>query len=219
MVPGADDARRDASARCSRARTWYCLSRWRAGHLRRYWHQVEYALEPLLAVGARVVWHCDGDYRPLLDDVLASGVGSLRGFQRECGMELEWIRNLPARAAWASASDLQGHVGDGDAAARYARAMLRAEVHRIADLCTRPCWAGVYDEQHDHADDAVREPDRLTCAVQESASGKPCSVRQIAEDAEQQRSAAARDEMAGVWTHSSCDETSPPRPVDRWRRW
>ena len=65
---------------------------------REYWHWVEYALEPLLAVGARVVWHCDGDYRPLLDDVLASGVGGLQGFQRECGMELEWIRNLCTRS-------------------------------------------------------------------------------------------------------------------------
>ena len=35
---------------------------------------------------------------PLLDDVLASGVGGLQGFQRECGMELEWIRNLCTRS-------------------------------------------------------------------------------------------------------------------------
>jgi pimeloyl-ACP methyl ester carboxylesterase len=58
---------------------------------REYFPLLEYALEPLLEVGARVVWHCDGDYRPLLDDVLACGIGGLQGFQRECGMELEWI--------------------------------------------------------------------------------------------------------------------------------
>jgi hypothetical protein len=52
---------------------------------------LEYVLEPVLEVGGRVVWHCDGDWRPLLDDVLACGVGGLQGFQRECGMDLEWI--------------------------------------------------------------------------------------------------------------------------------
>jgi hypothetical protein len=63
-----------------------------------YWHRVEYALEPLLEVGAKIVWHCDGDYRPLLDDVLACGIGGLQGFQTECGMDLEWIRRLRTRA-------------------------------------------------------------------------------------------------------------------------
>jgi hypothetical protein len=64
---------------------------------REYFPWVEYALEPLVEVGAKVVWHCDGNYRPLLDDVLACGVGGLQGFQRECGMELEWIANLRTR--------------------------------------------------------------------------------------------------------------------------
>jgi hypothetical protein len=62
-----------------------------------YWELVEYALEPMVEVGARVVWHCDGNYRPLMDDVLACGIGGLQGFQRECGMDLEWIRDLRTR--------------------------------------------------------------------------------------------------------------------------
>jgi hypothetical protein len=64
---------------------------------REYFPLLEYALEPVLAAGARVVWHCDGDYRPLLDDVLACGIGGLQGFQRECGMDLEWIVDLQSR--------------------------------------------------------------------------------------------------------------------------
>ena len=59
---------------------------------REYWPLVEYCFEPLLAVGGKPIWHCDGDVRPILDDILASGVGGLQGFQPECGMELEWIR-------------------------------------------------------------------------------------------------------------------------------
>ncbi|MCC7446345.1 MAG: hypothetical protein IT324_02965 [Anaerolineae bacterium] len=58
---------------------------------REYFPLVEYAIEPLLAVGAKLVWHCDGDYRPIIDDVLACGIAGLQGFQSECGMELDWI--------------------------------------------------------------------------------------------------------------------------------
>jgi hypothetical protein len=58
---------------------------------REYFPLLEYVWEPLLEVGAKLIWHCDGDWRPLLDDVLACGAGGLQGFQRECGMDLEWI--------------------------------------------------------------------------------------------------------------------------------
>jgi hypothetical protein len=56
-----------------------------------YFPKVEYVLEPLLEAGAKIVWHCDGNYTKLLDDVLATGVNGLQGFQRECDMDLEWI--------------------------------------------------------------------------------------------------------------------------------
>jgi len=62
-----------------------------------YWPLLEYAIEPLLEVGAVLVWHCDGTVQPILPDVLACGFGGLQGFQRECGMELEWIVNLRSR--------------------------------------------------------------------------------------------------------------------------
>ncbi len=58
---------------------------------REYFPRVEYVLAPLLEAGARIVWHCDGNYTRLLDDVLALGIHGLQGFQRECGMDLEWI--------------------------------------------------------------------------------------------------------------------------------
>jgi hypothetical protein len=64
---------------------------------REYYPLLEYALEPLLAVGAKVVWHCDGNSRPVLDDILACGIGGLQGFQRECGMALKWIVDLRTR--------------------------------------------------------------------------------------------------------------------------
>lgn len=56
---------------------------------REYFPLIEYALEPLLDIDAKIIWHCDGNYLPILDDVLACGVAGLQGFQRECGMLLE----------------------------------------------------------------------------------------------------------------------------------
>ncbi len=53
---------------------------------REYFPRVEYVFEPLLEAGAQLVWHGDGDYRPLVDDVLACGAAGPQGFQGECGM-------------------------------------------------------------------------------------------------------------------------------------
>jgi hypothetical protein len=61
------------------------------------WHRqeqfplIEYAWEPLLQAGAKIIIHCDGDYRAFVDDMLALGAAGLQGFQSECGMHLEWI--------------------------------------------------------------------------------------------------------------------------------
>lgn len=54
-----------------------------------YWPMLRHAMEPLLAVGARQVWHCDGDCRLLLDPIFDCGLAGLQGFQEECGMVLE----------------------------------------------------------------------------------------------------------------------------------
>jgi hypothetical protein len=62
-----------------------------------YFPLVEYSLEPLVAVGAQLVWHCDGDVRPIIHDVLACGFAGLQGFQTECGVDPEWIVKLRTR--------------------------------------------------------------------------------------------------------------------------
>ena len=56
---------------------------------RYYAPQVRYGLEPLLEVGCRPVWHCDGNIRPMLDFLIDAGVQGLQGFQPECGMVLD----------------------------------------------------------------------------------------------------------------------------------
>ena len=62
---------------------------------REYFPLLEYVWEPLRDVGAKLVWHCDGDYRPLLDDVLA--------FIQEAG--LLHIEEVPL-----SASHVKGYL-------------------------------------------------------------------------------------------------------------
>lgn len=58
---------------------------------RYYAPALAYALEPLLEAGCKPVWHCDGDVRPIVDMLLASGVQGLQGFQPECGMTLDYV--------------------------------------------------------------------------------------------------------------------------------
>lgn len=49
-------------------------------------------LAPFLEGGVRVVRHCDGDIRPLLDDFLAVGYSGFQGFQYELGVDLFDLR-------------------------------------------------------------------------------------------------------------------------------
>jgi hypothetical protein len=56
-----------------------------------YMPQLAYAIEPLLEVGCRPVWHSDGDVRPLMGMLIDAGVQGFQGFQSECGMLLEEI--------------------------------------------------------------------------------------------------------------------------------
>ena len=62
-----------------------------------YAPQLEYGLEPLLEAGIRPVWHCDGDVRPMLDMLIASGVQGLQGFQPECGMNIDFVASKRTR--------------------------------------------------------------------------------------------------------------------------
>ena len=53
--------------------------------------QLRFGLQPLLKVGCRPVWHCDGDVRPLLDMLIDCGVQGFQGFQPDCGVTIEYV--------------------------------------------------------------------------------------------------------------------------------
>jgi hypothetical protein len=52
-----------------------------------YFPTVKMIVEPLVDAGVRLVHHCDGDIRPIVDDLLAMGFAGLQGFQYELGID------------------------------------------------------------------------------------------------------------------------------------
>jgi hypothetical protein len=63
--------------------------------LRKYYlPTVKMIIEPLVDAGIRLIHHCDGDVRPLLNDYLEIGFSGLQGFQYELGINLYELRNI-----------------------------------------------------------------------------------------------------------------------------
>ncbi|MEK7475340.1 MAG: uroporphyrinogen decarboxylase family protein [Candidatus Coatesbacteria bacterium] len=59
---------------------------------RLYFPALARAVEPLHAAGIRIVWHCDGDVRPVLGRLVDRiGVAGFQGFQEETGCTLEGV--------------------------------------------------------------------------------------------------------------------------------
>ena len=66
--------------------------------LRKYYlPTVQMIIEPLVDAGVRLIHHCDGDVRPLLDDYLAIGFSGFQGFQYELGLDPYAIRQKRSR--------------------------------------------------------------------------------------------------------------------------
>jgi hypothetical protein len=52
-----------------------------------YFPTVRMIIEPLVDAGVRLIHHCDGDVRPVVDDFIAIGFSGLQGFQYELGVD------------------------------------------------------------------------------------------------------------------------------------
>jgi hypothetical protein len=53
-----------------------------------YFPTVAMIIEPLVDAGVRLIHHCDGDVRPVVDDFIAIGFSGFQGFQYELGIDL-----------------------------------------------------------------------------------------------------------------------------------
>lgn len=54
---------------------------------RAYWPCVRRIVEPLVDAGLRLIHHCDGDVRAVIDDMIAAGFSGFQGFQYEVGVD------------------------------------------------------------------------------------------------------------------------------------
>jgi uroporphyrinogen decarboxylase len=52
-----------------------------------YFPTVQMIVEPLVDAGVRLIHHCDGDVRPVVDDFIAIGFSGFQGFQYELGVD------------------------------------------------------------------------------------------------------------------------------------
>ena len=55
------------------------------------------ALDPLLAAGVKLMWHCDGNLMALVPRLIEAGVSGFQGFQYEDGMDYESICQMTSR--------------------------------------------------------------------------------------------------------------------------
>lgn len=63
-----------------------------------YFPELKWALEPLVENGIGIIWHCDGNITPILNDIMDLGVMGLQGFEEEHGVRYDEIVNLKDRS-------------------------------------------------------------------------------------------------------------------------
>ena len=73
-----------------------------------YFPALRYAVQPLIEADIRMIWHCDGDIRPILPQLLDAGMSGFQGFQEEAGVTLEEMAAL--RTRWGRKPILWGSV-------------------------------------------------------------------------------------------------------------
>lgn len=62
-----------------------------------YWPATKRALQPLKETGMKILWHCDGNIMPILDDLIDIGVDGLQGFEEEAGVDINELSEIKAK--------------------------------------------------------------------------------------------------------------------------
>jgi len=62
-----------------------------------YFPALRHALEPLVEVGAEIIWHSDGYIIPILDDLIDCGITGFQGFQEATGFDIQDITRRVVR--------------------------------------------------------------------------------------------------------------------------
>lgn len=101
-----------------------------------YFPHLDYALQPLVNDGFKLVWHCDGNVNDLLGPLISIGINGFQGFQEECGTRIKDVARLRARNGdplilWGSVSVINVvEVGTEDD--------IRREIQRVLDEWPHP---------------------------------------------------------------------------------
>jgi hypothetical protein len=98
-----------------------------------YAPQLKHGLEPLLNVGCKPVWHCDGDVRSILDMLLDCGVKGFQGFQPECGMRIEEI--VQKRTREGNRLLIYGPMSVTTELPVFTPTEIKARVRQVIDVC------------------------------------------------------------------------------------
>ena len=62
-----------------------------------YFPELKWAMGPLVENGIGIIWHCDGNVNPILNDIMDLGVMGLQGFEEEHGVRYDDIVKLKDR--------------------------------------------------------------------------------------------------------------------------
>jgi len=97
-----------------------------------YFPYLKRAVEPLIANDIRIIWHCDGNILPILDDLIELGVSGFQGFQEESGVTLEKMIRVKTR--WGRKPILWGSVSVTTTLPFGTVADVKRDVERCFDL-------------------------------------------------------------------------------------
>ncbi len=101
-----------------------------------YWKWARYSLEPLFNAGAKIIWHCDGNIMPIIDDIISLGVAGLQGFQSECGVFLKDVIDRYKTVNNASPIIL-GAISVVDTLPKVTSECISDAVHQCRDICAQ----------------------------------------------------------------------------------
>jgi len=74
-----------------------------------YFPHLEYAIEPLVDAGFKLIWHSDGNMDEMIRPLIDIGIAGFQGFQEECGTRIAEVAKLRNRSGeplilWGSVS-------------------------------------------------------------------------------------------------------------------
>lgn len=98
-----------------------------------YFPALKHAVQPLHDAGVKMIWHCDGNILPILDNLLAAGMWGFQGFQEETGPTLDVMASQ--KTIWGTRPILWGSISVTHTLPFGTVDEVRADVDRCYETC------------------------------------------------------------------------------------